>query len=185
VIRRDQQVARGRVLAQRAGRDADGEVALRVGEDRDDRLPADPAHGPGPTVGAEHEVADRERLDRPLARRRRDAGAAEEAGGEGGGIGRDGVAVVVGGVGEQKGDAADDADPAALEEAHVFETDSGGTRADDDYDVAILERRVAFCVDAIVGAGPVQTRNGEVRIGSTQHISVHSNESSHACSSPR
>ncbi len=75
----DEQVADRQVLRQRAGGDADGQHAHRVGEDGGDGLAAHPADRHGLGFGGEDEVADLQRLDRNLAVWGADQGAGVEA----------------------------------------------------------------------------------------------------------
>ncbi|WBV45472.1 hypothetical protein PFY06_21580 (plasmid) [Pseudoroseomonas cervicalis] len=81
MIGRDQQVALWQPLGQRAGADADGRGAGRVGEAARDALPADPAHRLQRAIGAAHPVADGKLLDGPLAILAGDARAGQEADG--------------------------------------------------------------------------------------------------------
>ena len=67
VIGRHQQVARRNVFAKRAGLDADRQHADRIGEERRNALPAEPAHRPGVAVGGQDQIAGLQRLDRDFA----------------------------------------------------------------------------------------------------------------------
>ena len=83
VFGRDQQVARRAARAEGAGGEADGHhlgAFAGIDEGGDVAAGADPFDGQGAAGGGDHRVADREVLDRDLAARGGDAGAAQEAG---------------------------------------------------------------------------------------------------------
>ena len=78
MVRRYEQVARREVLAERTGAHPHRQRQL-VGEERRDALAADPADGRMAPLAGEHQVADGEVFDRPLAGGRGDHGSGHEA----------------------------------------------------------------------------------------------------------